>query len=350
VSIADGGGGGGGLLGLLGGFFGGGGGTSQTDPGLSAALANRDADAIRAAWGFPAGGVTPPQSPPDVITATPPITPIDTPIRIPTTEIIEAPPSMRGPIQRPIFYDPVVYDPKKAKKRGRGGKGPRIPSAAAVARVLRGAAGGILTGTLGLLWPSELGNSQLFDPKKQPKRVDSVLSNPPRANPVGRATPRMPADVVQPIPMPAMPPIAQQTPLEYVIPTAKKLPESRPAPRASGSTRRPTTPPGGVTSLLPPWLRGIDVTDLLLLAATGRRVPTPTGPRYVDPLTLTQTPIEARPQNPPANTPLTGVRGADVPYISIPGTQYCQPPPKRKKTRKCVERDDCNKCIRYAPI
>ena len=349
MSVAD---SGGGIWSIVGGFFGGGGGGGRVDTGNVTPTEYVDTAFGRiptfTGTGGP-GAIAPPVSPPDIITAAPPITPIDTPIRIPTTEIIEAPPSMRGPIQRPIFYDPVLYDPKKAK-RGRGGKIPRIPSAAAIAAILRGAAGSAAAGVLGILWPGTLGNSDVFDPKKLPKRVDSVLSNPPRANPAGRVTPRMPANVVDPVPMPAMPPIAQMDPLEYVIPTAKKLPEQRPAPRTGARARPSTALPGGVTSLLPPWLRGLDVTDLLLLASTGRRVPTPTGQRYVDPLTLTQTPIEVRPQTPPVNTPLTGVRGADVPYISIPGTQYCQPPPKRKPTRKCVERDSCNKCIRYAPI
>lgn len=341
MSVAD---GGGGLLSFFGGFFGGGGNerTETSNFPITEYADTRFGRIPTFTGAFPGGGVVPPQSPPDVIASTPPITPVDTPIRIPTTEIIEAPPSMRGPLQRPIFYDPVLYDPKKAKKPPRF----RIPSAAAIARILSGAAGGIAAGTLGILWPTTLGNSDLYDPKKLPKRVDSVLSNPPRTNPAGRVTPRMPGNVVSPIPMPSMPPIAQVDPLEYVIPTAKKLPE----PRTTSRARPPTVPLGGATSLLPPWLRGLDVRDLLLLAATGRPVPTPTGQRYVDPLTLTQTPIEVRPQTPPANTPLTGVRGADVPYISIPGTQYCEPRPKRKPTRKCVERDDCNKCVRYAPI
>lgn len=345
MSIAD---GGGGLLSIFGGFFGGGGGSTSTNPELSAAVRNQDEAALRNAWagafadaGYIApvaspqgpGDVVPPPSTPDVIASTPP------PIRIPTTEIIEAPPGLRGPLQNPIFYDPVPYKPPKKPPRF------RIPTAAAVARVLRGAAGGAVAGTLGILWPTDLGNSDLFDPKAKKRTAQRVLNRPGKRV---TARPRMPGNVVSPIPMPSLPPIApERVLLEEIRPTARRLPTVQSPTKAPRAPTRPATRRPSPLGFLTPSLG--DLTGLLLLASRGQRIPTPRGQRYVDPLSLTQTPIENRPAPTPGVTPLTGSFIPGVPYTPRTSTQYCEPRP-RKPTRKCVERDDCNKCVRYAPL
>ena len=212
----------------------------------------------------------------------------------------------------------------------------------------------------GILWPSELGNSDLFDPGSLQRGVlraipttrsgggkryttKSKPSSPAlpvlpgvKAAPIARAPIARPAPTPKFVPEPVIPgEFSYSLPMPS-MPTVS-VPRTAPTPKAAPKVPR--------ASIIPQLL---DLAQPILLALA-----------------------QPKPKSPPSDSPslakltdpLTPVITAGVPYPLAGGSfgfagpsggsmvDQCRDIRKRQKPkRKCVERDDCNRCIKFEAL
>lgn len=211
----------------------------------------------------------------------------------------------------------------------------------------------------GILWPSELGNSDLFDPGKLDLGVLRAI--PTTRSGGGKRYTK--ASKPKPPALPALPRTATspkpRAPVAKAVPTPKFVPEpvmpgefayslpvpSMPVvsvPRAPAPVAVPKAPRASIIPQL------LDLVQPILLAAAQ--------PRQKSPPT-------SKPDLAAFTDPLTPVITAGVPYPLAGGSfgfagpsggsmvDQCRDIRKRQKPkRKCIERDDCNRCIKFEAI
>jgi len=325
---------------------------------------------------FFGGGVLPPPSVADVPYATPPLT--TNPIGIPSPSTDPGPfypPTQRTNVPGP--EDPRAKierlrreaerlrsntrnkrpPPKKPPGGGRGVD--PLGDYATIARACIANPVACIAG--GVLFPSEIGDSTLT--KEEIRKVAAQ-----RKRNIFAKEPLMPKNVVSKQKMPRLvlageSPLAKlETPKSVKI-TAKRMPVEKPKAVKITAKRMPAipataTPPSFWKGLGSAILSGTNIQGLLLELAkpkartespilavaspTPTQSPTPTIPG-LDPLTPVSTPGVA--------SPLAGGYFGFSPPRSGTLEDQCRQIRKRKKPkRRCVKRDDCNRCIEFEPI
>jgi len=361
VSVAD----------TFGNWFGGvftwfGGGDDATgDPNLAAAFRNQDTEYLRQAWIN--AGLTPTEN--GVLNQIP-TDPVPPSIRVGN----EIPPKQPGA----TTPQPVPVSPDETGQPSFGFVAPVVAAEAAaatqttiLAAVLRAVP------WLTVFWPSPVADATVFDPrKKPPKRPPTVEIDPTDPYPSRRVRTTPPRVFGMPVPSwedqplylpravprpyvppqpvifdPVFEPGAMPDPLFEPVPSTPRVPQpATPSVPAPGTAPAPTTRPIPSPSPLPRMPTLPDLLPFLPLYLPGNRPGTglpgdfgtfarpldPFQPPTVDPLT----PFETQPL--PLAQPQPQPRTAQ--------DQCTELMKRRPKKRKCVERDSCNKCVRYAPI
>lgn len=362
------------LYGLVSGFTGGPG-TATLARGPNALPVTPISPGLRrnTIWDVTYPEVTPPGTPPEPnpMEPTPPGQPGP-----PTTPAFPGPPVLIAP-GPPVYIEPGYPS--------QGFVGPMVLPQVATTTAATGVAAALLRVLpwLGMIWPDSTSPDDVVfrpgevpQPTGPPRGRNPVTLDPtdpypsrrtrtPRTRVLGTAVPEFeeqPLPRVRSVPRPYVPPqpvIFDPVfdPLEFPVPRYEPAPSTpsdprvqpgpgtAPAPGApTGPAPRPRTPAVPALPDLLPFLP-------LYLPGTGPRTATPALPGF-DPIPRGQptpsTPIQ--PLTPPFEDPLGFAQPQPQPQPRT-AEQQCQDLMKRrKKSRKCVERDNCNRCVRYAPL
>jgi hypothetical protein len=358
VSVADGLG-----LGWIGGFlsFLGGGGSTSTDPALSAAVRGRDTDALRQAW-IDAGLVPQQLPPPPTVSPEPTAPATPPPTAAPQPQL---PPTLGFVAPLPPSLPDVLPPPVAATGR------------AAVATAT-GVLARVISPVLGVLWPTTVADATIFEPSPSPsgpaRRRPGVVLDPTDPYPSRRVRRTGPRVFGMPVPewrdildlparavpqMPPLPePVIRPAPIEIPAPSLPRvsveptqidlpleLPDVGPFPNPVQVPEIPTLP--AVRPQTPALPSLPDLLPFLPLY-----FPRVTGPRAApgQPGTL------ARPGviDLPSPTPLNPIQDDPLSFNPVaPSTaDPCAATRARssRRKRKCVERDNCNRCIRFKAL
>lgn len=333
---------------------------------------------------YGAGGVEPPPSTPDVPYATPPIAPppIAPPIASPGP-IITGPNSYPVPNRPPARrqedilrerLDRIEREAEELRRRQQrrntqpGGKKPppkrpggQLGDYDDYARACLASPTLCVIG--GLLWPSTAGEgSTVLKPGQTAARKRPRIKFPGKAPKIPRSfdyrdlpMPSLPGSVATGLPQKASPakrPLPRQRALPHIVKTRPKLPGT--------VVSMPTMPPfpsvsGGTLSL-----RNLG-SQLLKYAGLVIPLLQPKQRTRIDVNIPKSEPISGVPFDNPLTTvqplsaayPMTAVGSGGSPIVPRSGTledQCRQFRKRRKPKRRCIRRDDCNKCVEYEAI